>query len=146
MTTANIYLNYNGDCEKAFLFYQSVLGGEILDLTRFKEMGSQEGMPPMPKEMEEQIMHISLPISKETKLMGSDVGGEWAPSFILGNNFSISINTDSQLEADRLFNGLSKDGVVTMPMNQTFWGSYFGMFTDKFGVNWMISYDKKPLS
>jgi len=88
-------------------------------------------------------MHISLPISTETVLMGSDTGGEWVANYKEGNNFSISINTDKTEEADRIFAELSKDGDVTMPMNKTFWGSYFGMFTDKFGINWMISVDLK---
>lgn len=73
--------------------------------------------------------------------MGSDTGGEWAPDFVQGNNFSISINADNQEEADRLFNELSKGGNVTMPMANTFWGDYFGMFADKFGINWMVSYN-----
>ena len=73
--------------------------------------------------------------------MGSDTGGEWAPSYVQGNNFSISINVDSQQEADHYFNELSKGGKVTMPMNKTFWGDYFGMFADKFGINWMVSYN-----
>ena len=74
--------------------------------------------------------------------MGSDTGGEWAPNFKQGNNFSISITTDTKAEADRLFKGLSPGGKVTMPMNKTFWGDYFGMFTDKFGINWMISFNE----
>ena len=73
--------------------------------------------------------------------MGSDTGGEWAPSYIQGNNFSISITADSQQEADRFFNELSKGGKVVMPMNKTFWGDYFGMFADKFGINWMVSFN-----
>lgn len=140
MTTVNVYLNFNGNCEEAFLFYKSVFGGEFPYIGRFKDMPPQEGMPPISKEMENKIMHVSLPISKETMLMGSDTGGEWAPSFTQGNNFGISINTDSKEHADFLFNGLSKGGKVTMPMNQTFWGDYFGMFTDKFGINWMVSF------
>ena len=140
MTTVNIYLNFNGNCEEAFLFYKSVFGGEIPYLGRFKDMPPQEGAPPMPAEMGDKIMHVSLPISTETMLMGSDTGGEWAPTFVQGNNFSVSVNTDSKEEADRLFNGLSAGGLVTMPMNATFWGDYFGMFTDKFGINWMISF------
>ena len=87
-------------------------------------------------------MHISLPISKETSLMGSDTGGEWASSFKEGNNFSISINADTREEADRIFNGLSAGGKVTMPMDKTFWGDYFGMWTDKFGINWMMSFNE----
>ncbi|NCA77188.1 MAG: VOC family protein [Alphaproteobacteria bacterium] len=143
MTTVNIYLTFNGNCFEAFTFYKSVLGGEFSYVGRFKEMPPEEGMPPLPKEMEDMIMHISLPVSKETRLMGSDTGGEWAPAYVAGNNFSVSINTDSKEEVDRLFNGLSAGGQVTMPLNMTFWGDYFGMFTDKFGINWMISYDTK---
>jgi PhnB protein len=105
-------------------------------------MPPQEGMPPMPAEMQDKIMHVSLPMSKETMLMGSDTGGEWAPSFVQGNNFSISINPESKEEADRIFGKLSEGGKVTMPLNNTFWGDYFGMFTDKFGINWMISYNE----
>lgn len=72
--------------------------------------------------------------------MGSDTGGEWAKGFTQGNNFSISINTASKEEADKLFNGLSSGGKITMPMNNTFWGDYFGMFTDRYGINWMVSF------
>jgi PhnB protein len=140
MTTANIYLNFNGNCEEAFLFYKSIFGGEFPYVGRYKDMPQKEGCPSMPEAMQNLIMHISLPIGKETVIMGSDVGGDWAPSFRQGNNFSISLNTDSKEEADRLFNGLSAGGTVTMPMESTFWGDYFGMFTDKFGINWMISF------
>ena len=142
MPIVNIYLNFNGNCEEAFNFYKSVFGGEFPYIGRFKDMPPQEGIPPMPEEMQNKIMHVSLPTSKETMLMGSDTGGEWAPSYVQGNNFSISINPTSKEEADRLFNGLSEGGKVTMPLNDTFWGDYFGMFTDKFGINWMISYNE----
>ena len=141
MATVNVYLNFKGNCEEAFNFYKSVFGGEFPYIGRFKDMPPQEGMPALPKDMADKIMHVSLPISKETMLMGSDTGGEWAPSFIQGNNFSISISAESQQEADRFFNELSKGGKVTMPMNKTFWGDYFGMFADKFGINWMVSYN-----
>jgi PhnB protein len=92
----------------------------------------------------DRIMHISLPVSQETVIMGSDVGGEWASSYKQGNNFSISINTDSKAETERLFNGLSANGQVTMPLEKTFWGDYFGMFIHQFGVNWMISFNENP--
>lgn len=144
MTTVNVYLNFDGNCEEAFDFYKSVFGGEFSYLGCFKDMPPQEGMPPMPAEEGDKIMHVSLPISKETMLMGSDVGGEWCPKIIKGNNFAVSINADSQAEADRLFGGLSSGGKVTMPMEKTFWGSYFGMFTDKFDINWMVSFDEQP--
>lgn len=140
MTTVNVYLTFNGNCEEAFNFYKSVFGGEFPYIGRFKDMPA-EGGKPVPPEDGEKIMHVSLPISKETMLMGSDTGGEWASNYTSGNNFSISINTDSKENADRLFNGLSSGGQVTMPMNSTFWGDYFGMFTDKFGINWMVSFN-----
>ncbi len=104
MATANVYLTFNGNCEDAFNFYRSVLGGEFIYMGRFKDMPPSEGSKPMPAEDLEKIMHVSLPVSKETMLMGSDTGGEWAASFIQGNNFSISLKVDSIEEADRLFN------------------------------------------
>lgn len=140
MTTVNVYLTYPGNCEEAFSFYKSVFGGEFLSLNRFSEMPPQEGMPPLPEEFKNKIMHVTLPIGGDTVLMGSDTGGGWAPDYQQGNNFSISINTDSKEEADRLFGALSDGGTVTMPMAQTFWGSYFGMFVDKFGIGWMVSF------
>ncbi|GAB3522629.1 VOC family protein [Emticicia fontis] len=142
MTTVNVYLTFEGNCEAAFNFYKSVFGGEFASVNRFKEMPPQEGME-MPEEDGDKLMHISLPISQQATLMGSDTGGQWARKTVFGNNFSLSINTDSKEEADHLFNELSADGTQTMPMNQTFWGSYYGMLTDKFGINWMISFDAK---
>ncbi len=139
MTTVNVYLNFNGNCEEAFNFYKSIFGGEFNYIGRFNEMPPQEGMPAMSKEDGEKIMHVSLMISKETALMGSDTGGEWAPSYIQGNNFSISVIVDSKEEAERIFNGLLKGGSITMPLEKTFWSELFGMLTDKFGINWMMS-------
>jgi len=138
MTTVNVYLTFDGNCKEAFDFYKSVFGGEFPYVGKFGEMPPQEGMPPIPEKDKDKIMHISLPISKETIIMGSDTGGEWAPALQQGNNFSISVNTDSKEEADRIFNELSVGGQVLMPMDKTFWDSYFGMFTDKFGINWMV--------
>ncbi|PHN02283.1 VOC family protein [Flavilitoribacter nigricans] len=144
MTTINVYLTFNGNCEEAFNFYRSNFGGEFGHVGRFQEMPPQEGMPPLPEDHLDRIMHISLPISEETTLMGSDTGGEWAKNFQAGNNFSVSINTDSKTEAERLFKGLSEGGTVTMPLADTFWGDYFGSFTDKFGINWMVSFATAP--
>jgi PhnB protein len=147
MTTVNVYLTFNGNCEDAFKFYKSVFGGEFPYVGRYKDMPAGDGQKTNSKDAD-RIMHISLPIGGETMLMGSDTGGEWAADYSQGNNFSISINTDSQKEADRIFGGLSAGGKVKMPMNKTFWGDYFGMFSDKFGINWMISFNearrKKP--
>jgi len=139
MAIINIYLTFNGNCEEAFNFYKSILGGEFDYLSRFNEMPRQEGMPPVSEEEANRIMHVALPVSKETILMGSDTAGSWGDSFRMGNNFSISINTDTKAEADRLFAGLSSGGAVIMPMTDVFWGSYFGMLTDRFGINWQVS-------
>ena len=134
----NPYLNFEGNCEEAFNFYKSVFGSEFMYMGRFEDMPSQEGMPPMREEFKKKIMHVSLLIG-ETILMGSDTGGDCAPSFVAGNNISLSLNPNSKAEADKLFAALSKDGKVIMPMEDMFWGEYFGMLTDKFGINWMIS-------
>jgi PhnB protein len=139
MATTNTYLNFNGNCEDAFGFYKNVFGGDFTYMGRFGEMPPSEEHP-IPDSDKNLIMHVSLPIGNSI-LMGSDCGGEWAPSFKQGNNFSVSVTADSKDEADRIFNGISDGGQVTMPMNQTFWGDYFGMSTDKFGVNWMISFN-----
>lgn len=138
MTVVNPYLNFQGNCEEAFNYYREVFGGEFSYLGRFGEMPPQEGVS-ISEEQANQIMHMSLPISKETILMGSDAGGEWAPKLVVGNNISLSITAETKEDADRFFAMLSDDGKVTMPMDQTFWGDYFGMCTDKFGINWMIS-------
>jgi len=139
MPALNIYLNFDGNCEEAFNFYRSVFGGEFDNVSRFGEMPPQEGMPPMPEEMANRIMHVSLPISENSILMGSDTGGEWATNLKFGNNFSISVDTKDQDEADKIFSALSDGGKITMPIEKTFWDSYFGMLTDQFGINWMVS-------
>ena len=141
MTTINIYLTFTGNCEEAFNFYRSVFGGEFSGISRFSEMPPSEEMQIAPEDADK-IMHVSLPISEETVLMGSDTAGEWGPPITQGNNFSISISTDSTEKADNFFNHLSDGGQVTMPLEQTFWGDYFGMVTDKFGINWMVGYNE----
>lgn len=140
MTTVNIYLNFKGNCEEAFTFYKSAFGGEFSGINRFKEMPKDENFP-VSDEIAEKIMHIALPISKETVLMGSDIVGKYEEGYSVGNNFSISINPSSVQEADRLFKCLSEDGKIIMPMAKTFWNAYFGMFQDKFGINWIINLD-----
>lgn len=143
MASINPYINFNGNCEEAFNHYKSVFGGEFITKDRFSDMPPQEGMELSAADMNK-IMHVSLPISKETMLMGSDVGGEWASGIVVGNNITISIAADSKEQADQMFKSLSEGGKVTMPMDQTFWGSYFGMCTDKFDINWMISFGQAP--
>jgi PhnB protein len=141
MATVNIYLTFNGNCEEAFNFYKSVFGGEFGYVGRFGEMPPQDGMPTIPDAEKNKIMHISLPVSKETMLMGCDSSEALGEAIVVGNNFSITINGDNKVEADRLFNELSKGGKVTMSMNDTFWGSYYGLFRDKFDINWMINFN-----
>ncbi|RZK48537.1 MAG: VOC family protein [Pedobacter sp.] len=139
MTTVNVYLTFNGNCEAAFNHYKAVFGGDFNYIGKFKDMPDGEGKPTDPDDLEK-VLHVGLSISQETMLMGSDTTKEWHDSFQVGNNMSISITTDSRQEADRLFKGLSENGKVTMPMNDTFWGDYFGMCTDQFGINWMVSF------
>ncbi|MBE2279724.1 MAG: VOC family protein [Ignavibacteriaceae bacterium] len=141
MTTINVYLTFNGNCLEAFEFYKSVFGGEYSYIGKFGEMPPDENYQ-VPESDKNRIMHVSLPISQETILMGSD-SSSYSGDAVFGNNFSVSINTGSKDEADRLFNSLSAGGKVIMPLSETFWGAYFGMFTDKFGVNWMVNHDIK---
>lgn len=143
-TTINPYLTFNGNCEEAFNFYKQVFGGKFSYLGRFKEMPPAENQPPVPESEGDKIMHVSLPISKETILMGSDSSEAFGQATVPGNNFSVSISAPSTQKADVLFRGLASGGQVTMPMNKTFWGSYFGMLKDKFGIQWMISFDATP--
>jgi len=139
MTTVNAYLTFNGNCEAAFDFYKSVFGGEFPHVGRFGEMPPQEGMPPIPEADKNKIMHMSLPISEETIIMGSDTLDVFGDDYKLGNNFSLSISPETIDEADAIFTALSADGEVKMAMEITFWSSYFGMLVDKFGINWMIN-------
>jgi len=140
MATINAYLTFDGNCEEAFNFYKFVFGGEFPMVGRFGDMPPAEGMPPLPEDAKNRIMHITLPISEETILMGSDTM-PGVHEHKIGNNISLSINTNSREEAERVFHGLSDGGNVTMPLSDTFWGAYFGMWTDKFGINWMVNYD-----
>ncbi|KAF2337441.1 VOC family protein [Flavobacterium ginsenosidimutans] len=139
MAAINPYLMFNGTCEEAFLFYKSVFGGDFPYIGKYKDAPAEEGEV-LSEEALNRVMHVSLPIGN-TILMGSDSHPRYG-DVGFGDNFSISINTESTDEADRIFNGLSAGGKVEMPMDNTFWGSYFGMFKDKFGVNWMVSFDK----
>jgi PhnB protein len=143
MPQVNPYLNFQGNCEEAFNLYRSVFGGEFDRVARFKDMPPAEGKE-ISAEEGEKIMHISLHLSAETVLMGSDVGGDWAKYTVEGNNVQLSVNADSEEEATRLFNGLAEGGQVNMPLAKMFWGAFFGMLTDKFGINWMVNYDYNP--
>ncbi len=140
MTTVNVYLSFKDNCEAAFNFYKSVFGGEFSYVGRFGEMPAAEG--PIPDSVKNQIMHIALPISKETILMGSDTPeGMGAPELVQGNNFSIMVAPSSKEEAERIYRALSDGGKVLMPLGKTFWAELYGMWTDKFGINWMVDYE-----
>ena len=139
MAAVNPYLMFNGTCEEAFLFYKSVFGGDFPYIGKYKDAPAEEGEV-LSEEALNRIMHVSLPIGN-TILMGSDSHPRYG-DVGFGDNFSISINTESREEADKIFSGLSAGGKVEMPINDTFWGAYFGMFKDKFGINWMVNFDK----
>lgn len=136
MTTVNPYIYFNGNCEEAFNFYKSVFRQEFKYVGRYKDVPQTDRQ--IFQDGDEKIMHISLPISEETILMGSD-NTEAYKELIRFNNFSLIIHTDNKEEADRLFNELSNGGQVKMSMNLTFWGSYYGICIDKFGISWKIT-------
>ena len=140
MATINPYLNFPGTAEEAFNLYKSVLGGEFLALQRYKDM--PEGNK-VSGEDAEKIMHIALPIGNGNILMGTDALESMGQKLTTGNNFYLSLDVNSEGEADQVFNALSDGGQAIMPMQKAFWGSYFGMLTDKFGVQWMVSYEYK---
>ena len=137
MTTINPYLSFQGNAEEAFKLYKSVFGGEFSSVMRFKDTPQADKVSAAERD---KIMHIALPIGKGVTLMASDTLESMGQKLSVGNNFYLSITVDSRQEADRVFNGLSKGGKIEMPMQKTFWGDYFGMFADKFGVQWMVSF------
>lgn len=142
--TINPYLDFNGNAEEAFNFYKSVFGGEFAAVMRWKDMPpNTEGCEEMAltEDDREKIMHISLPIGGGNVLMASDALEGMGPKRIVGNNFSIAISTESKEELEKLYNGLSEGGTATMPLADAFWGSYFGMCSDKFGIQWLFSFD-----
>ena len=142
MPTLNPNVMFKGNCEQAFDFYQTIFGGALSPKMRW----SDNKMPDMkvPEADKHLIMHVSLPIG-ESILMGGDVVACTQNPVTFGNNFTICVGTKSKEEADTLFNGLSKGGKVMMPMGIAFWGDYFGMFTDQFGVQWQVLCDAKLL-
>jgi len=134
MAYLNIFLYFEGNCEEAFLHYKNAFGGDFKYISRYTQCPEKDKIP---QEYHDKIMHIELPISKETALKGSD----WMTSDLNSdkkNSFSISVIAQSRDEADKLFIKLSAEGKVKQPMTDMFWGDYFGQFTDKFGVNWII--------
>lgn len=138
MMTINPWINFNGNAEEAFIFYKSVFGGEFIKVVHFKELASPEFQ--VSENEENKIMYIALPISPSNMLIGNDV-----PEFMgrvneNENRSKILINIESKEEADRLFAGLSAGGIVEGPMGDSPWGSYAGMFRDKYGIEWIIEF------
>ena len=137
MITINPYLNFAGNTEEAFNFYRSVFGGDFTAVQRFKDtpeaarVSNGDG---------EKLMHIALPIGKGNILMATDALESMGHKLTPGNNFHLSVEAESKQDAEKFFADLSSGGKATMPLTDTFWGAYFGMVTDRFGISWMISY------
>jgi len=136
MATLSPYLFFAGNTEEAITFYRSVFGGDFTTLQRYKDTPEAGRVPEKEKE---KLMHVSLPVGKGNSLMAADPL-ESMGQLIVGNNFHLLLGAESKDEAEKLFKGLSAGGKVTMPLNDTFWGSYFGMLVDKFGIEWMVNY------
>jgi len=138
MALINPHINFNGNAEEAFGFYRSVFGGEFAKIIRFKDISSAEH--PIAEKEANKIMHIALPIGKNV-LMANDVPEVLGRVNENENRSKIAVSAESREEADRLFNGLSAGGDVEMPIGDSPWGSYFAMFRDKYGIEWMIDFD-----
>ena len=142
MAQINPYIHFNGNAEEAFTFYKSVFGGEFAMVVRFKDMPANPNFP-IPDSEANKIMHIALPIGKCSILMASDTPEFMGKQNENENRSKISISAESKEEADKLFNGLSAGGKVEMPIADSPWGSYFGMFRDKYGFEWMVDFDSR---
>lgn len=141
MATINPYIHFNGNAEEAFTFYKSVFGGEFTKFMRYKDLSSAQY--PIPERDANRLMHVVLPIGKSTALVGSDVLEMMGHVTENDNRNAISLSTETRDEADKLFNGLSAGGKVEMPIADGPLGSYFGMFADKYGIEWMVDYTPK---
>lgn len=137
MATLTPYLNFAGNTEEAFTFYRSVFGGDFTTLQRFKDTPEAGRVPEKEKNM---LMHVSLPVGKANSLMATDALESMGHKLTVGNNIQLSLEAETKDEAEKLFKGLSAGGKVTVPLNDTFWGAYFGMLVDKFGIQWMVNY------
>lgn len=137
MIRINPYINFNGNAEEAFIFYKSVFGGEFGQIVRFKDMSSPEY--PVPENEANKIMHITLPIGGN-ELLGNDIPESMGRVNENENRSKIAIETVSRAETEKLFNGLSAGGVIEVPLADSPWGSYFGMFRDKFGIEWTVDF------
>ncbi len=136
MTTINPWINFNGNAEEAFTFYKSVFGGEFAKIIRFKDLASAEFQ--VPEKEENKIMHIALPIGNGSVLIGNDVPEFMGKVNEHENRSKISVSVESKEEADKIFNGLSAGGEIEGPMGDSPWGTYAGIFRDKYGIEWIV--------
>jgi PhnB protein len=139
MATLNPYLNFMGNTEEAFNFYKSVFGG---DFTVIQRMNATPQADQLSEADKNKIMHVALPIGSNT-LMGTDMIESMGHKMNRGNNISLSLSTESEAETEKLFKALSAGGKVDVPLEKASWGAYFGMCTDKFGIQWMVNFDMK---
>lgn len=145
MARVSTYLNFPRSTEEAFVFYRSVFGGEFNGpVHRFGEIPPAPGQPPMAEADRNLVMHVELPILGGHVLMGTDAPESMGFTVTPGNQVHINLEPDTRAEADRLFAGLAAGGKVGMPMQDMFWGAYFGSCTDRFGVQWMVNCAAKP--
>jgi PhnB protein len=140
MANINPHINFNGNAEEAFNFYRSVFGGEFSKIMRFKDLANTEF--PIAEHEANKIMHIALPIGKSS-LMANDVPEAMGRTNENENRSKIVVSAESKEEADKLFNGLSAGGQVEMPISNSPWGTHFGMFRDKYGIEWMVEFDPR---
>jgi PhnB protein len=140
MTKLNCYLNFQGNAEEAFNFYKSIFGGEFTFLMRFKDVPDFPDKAKLSEAELNKIMHVSLKVG-DSVLMATDLQESLGHHLKTGNGMTLSLEPDRKEEGDRLYNGLSKGGNAQSPMADQFWG-YWGMLTDKFGIQWMINVPK----
>jgi PhnB protein len=145
MARVSTYLNFPGNTEEAFTFYKSVFGGEFggNGISRFRDIPASPDMPPIPESDKDMIMHVELPILDGHVLMGTDAPESMGFKVHNGNNFYINLEPDTRAETDRLFKALSAGGKVTQPLQDMFWGDYYGSCNDKFGIQWMFNCREK---
>lgn len=139
MKAINPWINFNGNAEEAFTFYKSVFGGEFTKIIRFKDLASEEFA--IPDNEADKIMHIALPIGKQNVLIANDVPEFMGPVSENENRSKIAVAAESREEADKIFNGLSAGGEVEGPIGDGPWGTYAGMFRDKYGIEWIVEFD-----
>jgi PhnB protein len=145
MATTSTYLNFPRNTEEVFNFYKTIFGGDFVDgkISRFGEIPPQEGVPPLAEEDKNLVMHVALPILGAHLLMGSDAPESLGFKINKGNNVYVALSPDSRTEADRLFTALGAGGSIEMPLQDMFWGDYYGSLTDKYGIKWMVNFTKR---